>query len=215
MITIPSGILAAIGFALVSQTLKKKNVGRETNPNQTTAHTALESIRSGQRLLLIGVGMLLFYMVRGIAESLPGITGLVRTLAGLCAVGCILWAIAGATQAGRGLNIHGTAQKLLIFPLGIFLACVGLGPITIFVVLGSILCAIIGITRVAAGLEMRRGTQIILWLVMLSPVVLGLPGLLVGLITLGFLNAKAVAYLKAAGYTVGTFGAKEPPQQEK
>lgn len=70
-------------------------------------------------------------------------------------------------------------------------------PFADFFFIGSMVAAFVGTMRVAAGLELSTAAK---WIASLGSAV---P--LVGLLVMGWTNARAVTVLQSAGYTVGMF----------
>lgn len=95
-------------------------------------------------------------------------------------------------------------QKNIVYAILLYFASAGLAQITGLLAFGALIICIglswSGIYRICRGLEYALSLRVVFLLLMLVP--------LVGLFALLFLNNRATARLKAAGFTVGLLGAR-------
>ena len=110
-----------------------------------------------------------------------------------------------AEQNPKMIEEVATGQKMVIYAVLIYIVAIVLqmavNQYLGLVGLAAAVLAILGIIKLAKGLGMSTGIQIVLVILMFIP--------LVSLITLLILNSKATERLKEAGYKVGLLGASK------
>jgi len=103
------------------------------------------------------------------------------------------------------IDLVAGGQKLVIYAIAVNLASIGLRgaapALLAFVGLGALALSLIGVYRIATGLEIGSGTRAVCMLLLVVP--------LANLVVLLVLNSKATRALRDAGYTVGLFGASK------
>ena len=121
----------------------------------------------------------------------------------------------GRTAAGQqypNIELVASGQKLVIYAILVNLLTVGRGaaapalgsasPAFLFAVGAvALVLSLLGIYRLATGLEMGLGVRILCMLLMVVP--------LANLVVLLVLNSRATRALRDAGYTVGLLGASK------
>ena len=114
-------------------------------------------------------------------------------------------AVDGVTQTTGSIEDVVDGQKLIIWAilLNILTAVLvtTVGEIFGLVGIGAFVLAIVGIVKLADGLGYSLGIKIVLFVLAFVPVV--------SLLTLAILSGRATQALRAAGYTVGLFGARK------
>jgi hypothetical protein len=113
--------------------------------------------------------------------------------------------VAQATPEDGTIQQVADGQQMIIYAILIYFATTVLirmmGPIAGVLAVAAVVLGFIGVLQLAKGLGMPMGTRVLLGFLILVPVV--------SLLTLLVLNSRATSRLRAAGYTVGFFGASK------